>query len=198
MPRENQDEQEPVRAVVRLFALQLLAVVAIATVITVLATALAGDDQGSLTTTLPSDSETTTSATSPESSPPPSPAPSSEPPASTPPPSSSAPETPSESPTPRETTTSSETKAKRLRVDVLNQSAGAGVAEATAERLRESGWRIGRVDDFRGTVRTTTVYYPANRRGQARLLAKDLPGSPRLLERFSTLSDSRLSVVLVD
>lgn len=192
MPRRNQDEQEPVRAVARLFALQLLAVVAIATVITVVATLLAGDDQGTLTTTLPGDTETTASATPPESSPPPSPPPSSAQPAPTPPPSSSAPETPSESPTP------SETKAKRLRVDVLNQSAGAGVAETTAEQLRESGWRIGRVDDFRGTVRTTTVYYPANRRGQARLLAADLPGSPRLLERFSTLSDSRLSVVLVD
>lgn len=196
MPRRNQDEQEPVRAVARLFALQLLAVVAIATVITVVATLVAGDDQGTLTTTLPGDSETTTSATSPEPSP--SPPPSSEQPASTPPPSPSAPETPSESATPSETTTSSGTTAKRLRVDVLNQSAGAGVAEATAERLRERGWRIGRVDDFSGTVRTTTVYYPANRRGQARLLAEDLPGSPRLLERFSTLSDSRLSVVLVD
>lgn len=185
MPRKKQDEQEPVRAVARLFALQLLAVVAIAAVITVVATLLAGDDQGTLTTTLPGDSETTTSATTPEPSP-------------SPPPSPSAPETPSESATPSETTTSDETNAKRLRVDVLNQSAGAGAAEATAERLRESGWRIGRVDDFRGTVRTTTVYYPANRRGQARLLAEDLPGSPRLLERLSTLSDSRLSVVLVE
>lgn len=196
MPRKNQDDQEPVRAVARLFALQLLAVVAIATAITVVATLLPGDDEGTLTTTLPGDSGTTTSATSSESSPPASPAPPSEQPASTPPPGSSAPETPGESPTPSETTTSSEMK--KLRVDVLNQSAGAGAAEATAERLRGSGWRIGRVDDFSGTVRTTTVYYPASRQGQARLLAEDLPGSPRLLERFSTLSDSRLSVVLVD
>lgn len=184
MSTQNQNEQEPVRAVARLFALQLLAVVAIATVITVVATLLAGDDQPTLTTTLPGSSESAP-ATPAESSPPPSPAPSSEQPAPTPPPSSAEP-------------TPSEPTRQRMRVDVLNQSAGAGAAESTAERLRERGWRIGRVDDFRGTVTTTTVYYPANRRGQARLLAEDLPGSPRLLERFSTLSDSRLSVVLVD
>lgn len=184
MPTQTQNEQEPVRAVVRLFALQLLAVVAIATVITVVATLLAGDDRGTLTTTLPGSSESAP-ATPAESSPPPSPAASSEQPAPTPPSSSAEP-------------TPSETTRQRMRVDVLNQSAGAGAAESTAARLRERGWRIGRVDDFRGTVTTTTVYYPANRRGQARLLAEDLPGSPRLLERFSTLSDSRLSVVLVD
>lgn len=190
MPTQTQNEQEPVRAVARLFALQLLAVVAIATVITVVATLLAGDDRGTLTTTLPGSSESA-QATPAESSPPPSPAPSSEQPASTPPPALTPPPTSAE-PTPSEPTR------QRMRVDVLNQSAGAGAAESTAARLRERGWRIGRVDDFRGTVTTTTVYYPANRRGQARLLAEDLPGSPRLLERFSTLSDSRLSVVLVD
>lgn len=184
MPTQTQTEQEPVRAVVRLFGLQVLAVVAIATVITVVATLLAGDDRGTLTATLPGSSESSP-ATPAESSPPPGPAPSSEQPAPTPPPSSAEP-------------TPSETTRQRMRVDVLNQSAGAGAAESTAARLRERGWRIGRVDDFRGTVTTTTVYYPANRRGQARLLAEDLPGSPRLLERFSTLSDSRLSVVLVD
>lgn len=184
MPTQTKNEQEPVRAVVRLFALQVLAVVAIATVITVVATLLAGDDRGTLTATLPGSSESSP-ATPAESSPPPGPAPSSKQPAPTPPPSSAEP-------------TPSETTRQRMRVDVLNQSAGAGAAESTAARLRERGWRIGRVDDFRGTVTTTTVYYPANRRGQARLLAEDLPGSPRLLERFSTLSDSRLSVVLVD
>jgi hypothetical protein len=48
-------------------------------------------------------------------------------------------------------------------------------------------------------VRTTTVYYlDDDLRRDANKLARDLPGSVRVLEGFSTLSEKRLSVVLVD
>ena len=88
---------------------------------------------------------------------------------------------------------------ERPKVDILNQSAGQGAAEQTADLLREAGWRVGRVDDFRGTVRATTVYYlDDDLRRDAKALARDLPGPVRVLEGFSTLSDKRLSVVLVD
>jgi hypothetical protein len=83
-------------------------------------------------------------------------------------------------------------------VDVLNQSAPGGSAQAVAQRLEDAGWEIGRVDDFRGNVSTTTVYWldPEQRR-QARQVSRFL-GGVRVMEGFSTLVDGRVSVVLVD
>ncbi len=89
------------------------------------------------------------------------------------------------------------TAASRPKVDVLNEAAAPGTAAALAARLKAAGWRIGRVADFRGTVSATTVYYPPALRRAARELAKDMPGSPRVQPGFSTLSPTRLSVVLV-
>ena len=88
--------------------------------------------------------------------------------------------------------------AEDAKVDVLNQSAGSGAAAQTADQLRAEGWRIGRVDDFRGNVSTTTVYWlTPDRRQQARQVARDL-GGVRVQEGFSTLVDGRISVILVD
>jgi hypothetical protein len=79
---------------------------------------------------------------------------------------------------------------------VLNQSAPKGTAARFAARVRELHWRVGRISNFNGTVSTTTVYYPQGQVKAAQELARGLPGSPRVLPRFSTLSDSRLTVVL--
>jgi hypothetical protein len=51
---------------------------------------------------------------------------------------------------------------------------------------------------FRGTVSTTTVYFPDGLRDQAEALAKALPGDPRVKERFSNLSETRLTIVLTN
>jgi hypothetical protein len=59
------------------------------------------------------------------------------------------------------------------------------------------GWTVGRVEDFRGNVSTTTVYYPTGEAKAARELAAGLPGTPRVLPRFSTLDDKRLSIIIV-
>ena len=62
-------------------------------------------------------------------------------------------------------------------------------------RVRDLGWKVGRVDNFRGTVTETTVYYPSGKAKPARELARGLPGNLRVLPRFSTLSDTRLTVI---
>ena len=188
-PTTDPDERGPVGAVARLVLVQLLAVVAIASAITALAV-LVGPDDSTVTAgpgRQPPGATVSTQSSAAET-PAPTAAGSSSPVTTAPsPPASTAP-----SPT-SPTATGSETPA----VDVLNQDAADGAASELADQLRAVGWRIGRVDDFSGTVRTTTVYYPSGMRREARALARDLPGSQRLLERFSTLSPSRLSVVLV-
>lgn len=171
-PRE---EPGPVGLLARLFLSQLMIVLAVAAVIAVVF-ALAGSD--GVTPDGPAAQPGTGSPGARDSA---TPAPSE----AAPPPESAPPATAS-------------TPAEQPKVDVLNQSAGADAARVTADRLLRRGWRIGRVDDFRGNVAATTVYYPAGLRADARRLVKDLPGSPRRLERFSSLSPRRLSVILVD
>jgi len=115
----------------------------------------------------------------------------SSPAASTPPPSSPAPAASSP-------TMSAEPAPDRPEVVILNQSGGSGLAGKVADRVREAGWTVNRTGNFRGTVSTTTVYYPSTMRGDALNLARALPGDPRVKERFSNLSQTRLTIVLTD
>ena len=80
----------------------------------------------------------------------------------------------------------------------MNQSGGNSLAQKVAARLRQAGWTVKQTSSFRGSVSTTTVYYPRGLRAQASKLAKDLPGDPRVKERFSNLSATRLTVVLTN
>ncbi len=128
--------------------------------------------------------------TSPAASPTPSP-PASSPAASSPPPSSPAPATSSPPAT-------AKPGPDRPQVVILNQSGGSGLARRVADRVREAGWTVNKTGSFRGTVSTTTVYYPSTMRGDALNLAKALPGDPRVKERFSNLSQTRLTIVLTD
>jgi hypothetical protein len=178
-------EPDPVRQLARLFLTQLLAVVAVATVIAVVFT-LAGRGTG---TDVASDAGSGSSSASPSE-------PSSSKSSSKAPSTKASSSTPSPSPTSPATTTG--TGPAVVKVDVLNQSAGNGSAERTAKDLRGAGWKIGRVDDFHGNVGTTTVYWltPDDRR-QARQIARFL-GGVRVQEGFDTLVDGRISVVLVE
>jgi hypothetical protein len=117
-------------------------------------------------------------------------------PSSPAPSASPAPSSPSPQPSPSEPSESPEPD--RPQVVVLNQSGGGGLAREVADRISAAGWDVFKTGSFNGTVRTTTVYHPAGLRADARALAKDLPGTPRVLERFSNLSDSRLTIVLTD
>ena len=182
-------EPGPVALVARLLTVQLLAVVGVAALIAVVF-ALAGWGTGDSVTAVPG--ATTSSATDSAGS---DPAPETS--ASTPvttPPATSPPATAPAASTPAASTPSSD----RPKVDVLNQSAQGGSASTVAARVRSRGWVVGRVDDFHGNVSTTTVYYPPGLHSEARDLADDLSGSPRVQAAFNTISDTRLTVILVD
>lgn len=102
---------------------------------------------------------------------------------------------------PAATTTRPQSKPPARRgpqVVVLNQSGGSGLAQRVADRLRKAGWTVKQTSSFHGSVSTTTVYYPRGMRADAVKLAKDLPGDPRVKERFSNLSATRLTVVLTN
>lgn len=188
----SEDDRSPYVQLARLFGAQLFAVLGVAAVITTVV-ALVGGGTAPVTTT---QGEQSAQSAQPSST---GPADDGSAGPESVPPSSPAPQPSSASPPPAEPTTAEPTQTvPRTRVDVLNQSAAGGSAARTAARLERRGWRIGRVDDFRGNVSRTTVYYPAGERSDGARLAEDLPGSPRLRERFSTLKDNRLSVILVD
>lgn len=196
-PRNEPDvERSPVAAVLRLFAAQVAAVVGIAAAITVVVV-LVGPESTDVRAGLPAASSSAGTST-PVASPSPTPS-STKKPSKRPATKSATAPPPSDSPSATASSKGDGTQADRPKVDVLNQSAGDGAGETTADRLRDAGWRVGRVADFSGTVRTTTVYYlDAELQRDARRLARDLPGQVRVLEGFSTLSATRLSVVLVD
>lgn len=83
-----------------------------------------------------------------------------------------------------------------VQVVVLNQTARSGLAGRVAAALREKGWPVPAVGNFRGTVPSTTVYYPVGQRAAALALAGSLPTPPRTRPRFGNLSTSRLTVVV--
>ena len=190
-------ERGPVALVARLLTVQLLAVVGVAAVIAVVF-ALAGWGTGDSVTAVPG--ATTSSASgsagpSTASATPAASTPATTPPATTP---ATTPAMSTPASTPATTPPASAPASDRPKVDVLNQSAPGGSASAVADRVRSHGWVVGRVADFHGNVSTTTVYYPAGLRKDARDLAADLAGSPRVLAGFSTISDTHLTVILVD
>jgi hypothetical protein len=183
-------EPGPVALVARLLTVQLLAVVGVAAVIAVVF-ALAGWGTGDSVTAVPG--ATTSSADEPAGSGTTPATAAASTPAATPPATSPPATTPVAS-----TPVASSPSSDLPKVDVLNQSAPGGSASTVAARVRSRGWVVGRVDDFHGNVSTTTVYYPPGLRSEARDLADDLSGSPRVQEAFSTISDTRLTVILVD
>ncbi len=187
---DRRPERGPVAELARLFLVQLAAVIGIATVIVVVV-AFVGPDSDDDVTTASSGGSPTASET------PQTPAPTTTKKAATPSSSTKAPSTSSDAGT---TSPASPTVGAPapVPVDVLNQSAPNGTAEQVAARLEGAGWQIGRVDDFRGNVSTTTVYWldPEQKR-QARQVSRFLGGA-RVLEGFDTLVDGRVSVILVD
>jgi hypothetical protein len=85
-----------------------------------------------------------------------------------------------------------------VEVVVLNQTARAGLAGTVATRLRDKGWTVPAVGNFRGVVPATTVYYPPGQEAAAQAAAESLPTTPRTRPRFGNLSTSRLTVVVTD
>jgi hypothetical protein len=182
----SRDERGPYGQLARLFLTQLLAVIAIAAVITAVVAATGGGLDDDVTASPDSPGAQSSGRATPAGTPTSTPA------------GSGAPSAPAAT-TSAPATTAATTEAERSpKVDVLNQSAGDGAASQAADRLRAAGWRIGRVDDFRGNVSTTTVYWlTPDMRRDARRVARDL-GGVRVQQGFSTLVEGRISVILVD
>jgi hypothetical protein len=183
-------------AVARLLSVQLLTVIAVTAVITGIY-ALTGPHKNHQAT-VGSAAPAATTSTATTSKPAASTATAGTPSASTP-----SASTPSASPTASPTAPASPTVsqpppvgAARLKVDVLNQSGPGGTAAKTATRVRALGWTVARVSDFRGNVSATTVYYPTGEAKAAHELSAALPGTPRVLPRFSTLADNRLTIIV--
>ena len=189
------DERGPYGQLARLFLTQLMAVIAIAAVITAIVAATGGGLDDDVTAAPESTGSPAAGGSSATGTSAPSSTGSAG--ASSPATTTSAPATSAPASTAASTAATTE-PARGPKVDVLNQSAGDGAASRVADRLRAAGWRIGRVDDFRGNVSTTTVYWlTPDMRRDARRVSRDL-GGVRVQQGFSTLVDGRISVILVD
>lgn len=108
----------------------------------------------------------------------------------------SASRTPRPKPTPTPTTQATQVPvARTVPVSVYNQVGIGGLARRVAGQVQALGWPLGTVDDWRGGVPQDTVYYPAGRRGEADLLARDL-GIVRVMPAVAPMSASNLTVIL--
>lgn len=118
--------------------------------------------------------------------------------ASTPPttPSPAAPtsDAPTTQPTPSDEPTD-EPAARTTEVSVLNNTTIRGLASTFSSKVRESGWTVAVVGNWRGSIPGNTVYYPPGRQDQAKLLAGDI-GIDRVLPSVSPMSMDRLTIIL--
>ena len=96
------------------------------------------------------------------------------------------------------TTVPARSTLRDVQVVVLNQTSRAGLASQVADALRGGGWTVAAVGNFHGTVPATTVYYPPGDELAAQTAAEDLQATPRIRPRFGNLSTSRLTVVVTD
>ena len=96
------------------------------------------------------------------------------------------------------TTAPARSTLRDVQVVVLNQTSRAGLASEVADVLRTDGWTVAAVGNFHGIVPATTVYYPPGEELAAQTAAEDLQATPRIRPRFGNLSTSRLTVVVTD
>ena len=106
---------------------------------------------------------------------------------------------PTPTPTPTASPTPEKTKAPEVlrdaRVSVLNNTRSPGLAASFAGRLRQAGWTVAAVGNWRGSVVGNTVYYPGGLEDRAALLGKDL-GIGRILPSVAPMRMDRLTVIL--
>ena len=123
---------------------------------------------------------------------------------STPTPSSATP-TPTQSTTPVAAQTSAPTivptaakptaNGPRPRIEIYNNTTRRGLADQVAARARAAGWTVAGIDNWRGKVVTTTVYYPPGMKDHAADLAADL-GIASIKAALSNMKTDRLTVIL--
>ncbi|KQX71766.1 hypothetical protein ASD10_17530 [Aeromicrobium sp. Root472D3] len=112
-----------------------------------------------------------------------SPAPADESPA----PADESPAPADESPTPADERTAP--------VSVLNNSGVVGAARAFSAKVTSTGWTLGGVGNWTGSIPSNTVYYPPGLQAQAELLAADV-GIARVRPSVSPMRTDRLTIIL--
>jgi hypothetical protein len=80
-------------------------------------------------------------------------------------------------------------------VEVYNNTSISGLAAATAAELQDAGWQVVGVDNWRGDIPASTVYYPAGFENEARELAETI-GVGRLHGAVAPMRFDRLTVIL--
>jgi hypothetical protein len=82
-------------------------------------------------------------------------------------------------------------------VEVYNNSGITGLANETAARLQDTGWKVVGADNWYGDIPGSTVYYPERLRAEAKLLAADL-GIGRLHTAVPPMRFDRLTLILTE
>lgn len=119
---------------------------------------------------------------------------------STPTPGATTPSPAKTTPAPEETTpaptkTTAPPVARDVQVSVLNNTTIRGLAASYSNTVRQAGWTLGGIGNWRGSVGGNTVYYPAAYEAQGKLLAKDLDIS-RVLPVVAGMRTDRLTIIL--
>jgi hypothetical protein len=80
-------------------------------------------------------------------------------------------------------------------VEVYNMTSVTGLAAAKAAQLQDVGWQVVGIDNWRGNIPSSTVYYPGGMADEAGQLAKTL-GIWRTRGAVSPMKFDRLTVIL--
>jgi hypothetical protein len=119
-----------------------------------------------------------------------------EPAASTPPATSAPPPTQEPVAAPKPTKAPPTTaELPRAFVEVYNNSGITGLADATAAKVEDAGWKVVGVDNWYGKIPESTVYYPKKLKAQAEKLAADLKVD-RVRPAIEPMKFDRLTVIL--
>jgi LytR cell envelope-related transcriptional attenuator len=86
-------------------------------------------------------------------------------------------------------------KRGKVYVEVYNNSGITGLAGEVSTQATTVGWQVVGVDDWYGTIPTTTVYYPQRLKAAAKVLALDL-GVRRTAPAVGAMKLDRLTLIL--
>lgn len=84
---------------------------------------------------------------------------------------------------------------RKAYVEVYNNSGISGLANQTAARLQDTGWKVVGADNWYGNIPSSTVYHPQRLRAEAKQLAADL-GIKRVRAAVAPMRFDRLTVIL--
>jgi cytoskeletal protein RodZ len=138
----------------------------------------------------PTDTAAPAATATPTPSPDESPTPADE----SPTPAEESPTPAEESPTPDEESPAPADERTAL-VSVLNNSGVVGAARAFSAKVTSTGWTLGGVGNWTGSIPSNTVYYPSGLQAQAELLAEDV-GIARVRPSVSPMRTDRLTIIL--